>query len=165
MFCKQEEVNIWVKVNCVMSVVLNHYHWVREDMVVGTRKNRWGGVHGAGEERKIAGRLTCQQNSCLLSHAVLAWLLVTPPKWRACSQASGSSKRVGSERNRGNLAKVLNIAQSKKGWREEAKKKGQEPGETEGRRIGTPAPTSILRVVVFLSSEPDAASKEVNYAN
>ena len=165
MFCKQEEVNIWVKVNCVMPLVLNHYHWVGEDMVVGARKNRWGWVQGTGEEKGVGGRLTCWQNSCLLSHDVLAWLLVTPQDGELARKLVGVPKGWEAGEIEGNPAKVLNIAQSKKGWREEAKKKGQEPGETEGRRFGTPAPTSILRVVVFLSPEPEAASKKVNYAN
>ena len=107
-----------------MPLVLNHYHWVGEDMVVGARKNRWGWVQGAGEEKGVGGRLTCWQNSCLLSHAVLAWLLVTPPDGELAPKLVGVPKGWEAGEIEGNPEKVLNIAQSKKGWREEAKKKG-----------------------------------------
>ena len=84
-------------------------------MVVGARKNRWGWVQGTGEEKGVGGRLTCWQNSRLLSHAVLARLLVTPPDGELARKLVRVPKGWEAGEIEGNPAKVLNIAQSKKG--------------------------------------------------
>ena len=79
-------------------------------------------------------------NSCLLSHAVLAWLLVTPPDGELARKLVGVPKGWEAGEIEGNPAKVLNIAQSKRGWREEAKKKGAGARRNWWQAIWNPCP-------------------------